>query len=698
MPSQQHGTLDHLLTEAVGQRAQSTDSLSTLELCEAFNWEEAQVAPAVACTLPAIASLIDDLVPRLRSHGRLIYVGAGNSGRVGFMDCSELPATFAADPKQFLAVVAGGPDAIIQAQEGAEDGEMDGVTRLEALQLTSKDTVIGISASGRTPFVVGALLQALKSDALTVGITNTHPSRISRLGVTHCISALVGPELVAGSTRLKAGSAAKQILNMISTCSMIRLGKTYQGLMIDVAIKNDKLRARGRRIVRHVAKGAPLYMVDENGSLSPNTIQLPDSLEGDAMLDRLIATCGNSVKLASAVAISGLDPDAAQRQLDLMDGHFHRFVESLSLPVQGQAARAETKAPVLPNGSVSQEYFLSIDGGGTNCTVCIATRSQIVARATAGACNFNCVSLEQLLEQVKLAQARALAQMPAEYHSGSLAKAGSMARCRFKFTKVWAAIAGLYHAYQLETLTRRLEDLFGVSLEDGSLWITSDSVLPSACIGLDDSVEGGVSVIAGTGSVATAFRKRSNGEVAQVGRTGGWGHLIGDQGSAFDIGKRALQTVLVRLEQSQGGDGHGHELTELEARILARLDCGGKGELLSSILHSSKPAKLQIGDVARVVTDLGLREKDPDPDALAILTSAARSLVQLILPLTKPPICDPGESSLVLSGALLNLPGYRKLILDELAFTQPIPFKKVVVFDDVSGCAAQFLARRTGTE
>lgn len=674
-PFKQDGALDQLQTEAVRQPAQSIEGLDTLNLCEAFNGEEARVAPAVACSLPAIASLIDELVPRLRNQGRLIYVGAGNSGRIGFMDSSELPTTFGANSEQFLTVVAGGQGAVVQAKEDAEDGELDGINKLKALNLTFNDTVIGISASGRTPFVIGALRQAMKSQALTASITNAYPTNISKLGVKYSIIAVVGPEFVAGSTRLKAGSAAKQILNMLSTCSMIRLGKTYEGLMIDVGVKNDKLRARGRRIIRHVCKGGPVYLVDVDGFLSPQPLEVPETLEGDAVLDSLIERCGNSVKLASAVAISGLDPDAAHRQLDLVDGNFAHFVESFT------PKATLNEEPVLPG--CSREYFLSIDGGGTSCTVCIATRSRIVARATAGACNFNCVSLEQLMEQVKLARVKAVAQMPAEDR-------GLFAKSVPKFTRVWAGLAGLYHAYQLESLTRRLEELFDVSLEDGSLWLTSDSILPSSCIGIDDSVAGGISVIAGTGSVATAFQKGSNAEVIQVGRTGGWGHLIGDQGSAFDIGKRALQTVLTTLEQSQGSDGRG--LTEFEARILARLDCG-EGELLSSILHSSKSPKFQIGDLAKVVTDLGFRETRPNPEALAILRAAAESLVQLILPLTQKPICDPKESSLVLSGALMNLPSYRKLILNELGRAQPISFKKVVVLDDAGGCAAQYLAR-----
>ncbi|KFZ24798.1 hypothetical protein V502_00720 [Pseudogymnoascus sp. VKM F-4520 (FW-2644)] len=722
--SKDDDSLGQLQTEARSSSAQNIDSLDTLALCKAFHHEEAQVTYSVACCLFTIASLINDLVPRLRDGGRLIYVGAGNSGRVGFMDCSELPPTFSADPKQFLTVVAGGISAIIQAQEGAEDFETDGVNQLEALKLTAKDTVIGISASGRTPFVLGALKVALKCNALTAGICNTYRSNISQLGVEYSISALVGPEFLAGSTRLKAGSSAKQILNMISTCSMVKLGKTYKNLMIDVQVKNKKLKARGRRIVRQVCEGASMHILGENSLPMPQPVDIRETAEENSALDFHIELCGGSVKLASAVAVSGLALDAAQKRLDLVDGNFHRFIKwrtalmELSIKELDLAAatekipdggpdpyrmiqvhdylnvsflrmdpsvRAASKAAIQTFAMAYPElYFLSVDGGGTNCTISIATRSKIIARAMVGACNFNCVSLEELLYQIKSATVQAVANMPKEHRR--------LFTGMPKFTRVWAGIAGLYQTGNLETLTHRLEELFGVSLENGSFRLTSDGTLLSSCIGLDDSVEGGISVIAGTGSVGTAFKKSSNGEVVQVGRTGGWGHLIGDQGSAFDIGKRALQTVLASLEQSQSD--RSRQLTDLEAGVLAKFNCN-KGELLSNILHSRIQPTLLIGDLAKVVTELGFRDENPDSQALAILKSTASCLVQLIKPLAKTPICDPSKSSLILSGALMNLSAYRNLILEEWAREQLVPFQKVMVINDISGYAAQFLAKQT---
>ncbi|OGM49410.1 glucokinase regulator family protein [Aspergillus bombycis] len=672
-PSKYVERLDLLQTEALTSTADKIDLLDTLDLCEEFNKEESRVGSAVACCLPDIASLIDDLAPRLGAGGRLIYVGAGNSGRVGFMDCSELPVTFSVDPRQFLTIVAGGTEAIIHAQEGAEDVESDGALRMEALQLNEKDTVIGISASGRTPFVLGALQVALKHDALTAGITNTHPSRIGKLGVKHLICPLVGPEFLTGSTRLKAGSAAKQILNMISTCSMVKLGKTYKGLMIDVRVNNWKLKARGRRIVRQVCNGAPMHIIEGNGLPSTLAVDIPETAEGDAVIDHLISECHGSVKLACAVAISGYPPDVSRRMLHAAGDSFHIFVEGIRrVPPKPMSLQSES------------DYCLCVDGGGTNCTVSIATQSTVVGQGVAGPCNFNSVPLEELMDQIKLATDRA--------SSVALARQGFGHPNILRFSKVWVGLAGLYHADQIATLTHRLEDLFGVSIDQGTLRLTSDGILLGSCIAMDDSVECAISVIAGTGSVATAFKKGPSNEIVQVGRTGGWGYLIGDQGSAFDIGKRALQLVLSSVEQKQFQATH--ELSEFERAILAELNSNEAG-VLKDIYHSNSGPKEKIGDLAKVVTKLGFRARDPNPQALGVLMSSAGTLVQQVKPLAE--ICDPHKCALILSGALMNLPAYQGLILREWDKQQQLPFKKVLVINDASGYAAQFLARQNMT-
>lgn len=212
-------------------------------------------------------------------------------------------------------------------------------------------------------------------------------------------------------------------------------------------------------------------------------------------------------------------------------------------------------------------------------------------------------------------------------------------------------------------------------------------MLLRSCIGIDDSVNGGISLISGTGSVATAFKKLRNGEVVQAGRAGGWGHLLGDQGSAFYIGKKALQTTLHSVEESQGCQAP--RLTKFQDEVLTQVK-RSRGQLLERILHSDIPPKQQISGLAKVVTRLRLREQDTDPQALAILESAAGCLAQLIGRLAKKVVCNPSTSSLVLSGALLHIPAYRARTLDVCARQHLPSLKKIIVVDDVSGSAAQF--------
>lgn len=663
-PSTSPECFGSLQTEAPSPLAGAMDALDTLGLCASFNREEMRVAHAISPCLDSIASFVDELVPRLRAGGRLVYVGAGNSARVAFMDCAELPVTFSANPEQFLAVVAGGTGAVLEAVEGAEDLYDDGAARMNALDVGPKDTVLGVSASGRTPFVVAALEVAMRNSALTAAITNARPSRMLAIGVKYTISALVGPEFVAGSTRLKAGSSAKHMLNMISTCAMVKLGKTYRGLMVDVRVSNNKLRARGRAIVRQACDGRPLLR-----SLGPPG---QTDVDEDAAIDALIEECGGSVKLACAVGLSGLATDAARAQLAAADGSLHVFVRNLASKPPSEARRRSQK----------QEYFLCVDGGGTNCTVSIASPTAIVAQAVAGPCNFTSLTLEEVVRQVKSAAVEAAARLPGEEH-----RHGSLPR----FTKVWAGIAGVRHASHVDALTCRLEELLGVSSTDGSLRLTNDTSLLSSCIGIDGTVEGGIALIAGTGSVATAFRKTGTGEVVQAGRTGGWGHLVGDHGSAFYIGQRALQTVLASLEQSQGDAAR--PLSPFESAILTLLNCD-RAELLSTVLCSDNQSpRLKIGHLAKVVTELGFRPVDPDPQAVAILDAAAGCLVRLIRPLATERICHPSKSLLILSGALMNLPAYRSLVLDKCAAENLAPFKRVVVIDDASVSGALYLAK-----
>ncbi|WP_327355260.1 N-acetylmuramic acid 6-phosphate etherase [Streptomyces sp. NBC_01304] len=243
-----------LTTEAFRPELAEIDRLSTLEIARTMNGEDASVPTAVAEQLPAISAAIDATAERMARGGRLIYAGAGTAGRLGVLDASECPPTFNTDPSEVVGLIAGGPTAMVTAVEGAEDSKELAAADLDSLSLTPDDTVVGISASGRTPYAIGAVEHARAGGALTIGLSCNADSALAA-AAEHGIEVVVGPELLTGSTRLKAGTAQKLVLNMLSTITMIRLGKTYGNLMVDVRASNEKLQARSRRIVA-LATGA----------------------------------------------------------------------------------------------------------------------------------------------------------------------------------------------------------------------------------------------------------------------------------------------------------------------------------------------------------------------------------------------------------------------------------------------------------
>ena len=222
--------------------------MTALQIVRLMNREDRKVAAAVGRELPGIARAVDEIVARMQVGGRLIYVGAGSSGRIAVVDASECPPTFGTSPGLVRALIAGGKKAMTKPVEGAEDSRPNAIRDLKRLKLTAADTVVGIAASGSTPYVVAAVAFAKKRKALTIGISS---NRNSLLGKTAAIAITpqVGPEVLTGSTRLKAGTAQKMVLNMLSTAAMVRLGHGYDNLMIDLALTNQKLRNRVKRIL-----------------------------------------------------------------------------------------------------------------------------------------------------------------------------------------------------------------------------------------------------------------------------------------------------------------------------------------------------------------------------------------------------------------------------------------------------------------
>lgn len=244
--------LEYLLTEQVNRASAGIDAQPTARILEIINAEDRMVADAVACEIPAITRAVDAIVAAIQRSGRLFYIGAGTSGRLGVLDASECSPTFNANPETVQGIMAGGEAALARASETTEDDPAIGVRDLRDRAFTARDVLIGIAASGRTPYVLGAIAEARRLGAITAGISCTPDSDLAR-AVDIPITPLTGPEVVAGSTRMKAGTATKLVLNMISTAVFIRLGYAYGNLMVNVQPKNAKLRDRAQRIIAQAA-------------------------------------------------------------------------------------------------------------------------------------------------------------------------------------------------------------------------------------------------------------------------------------------------------------------------------------------------------------------------------------------------------------------------------------------------------------
>ncbi|GAA0083616.1 N-acetylmuramic acid 6-phosphate etherase [Clostridium sp. CTA-7] len=240
--------LENLTTESRNPNTIDIDKVSTLEMLKKINDEDKKVAEAVEKELPKIAEAINGIVEGMHKGGRLIYIGAGTSGRLGILDASECPPTYGVSEEVVQGIIAGGTEAIFRAKEGAEDSKELAVEDLKLKKLNENDTVVGLAASGRTPYVIGGLNYANEIGALTVSVTCNANSEVSKAAKIS-IAPVVGPEVITGSTRLKSGTAQKLVLNMLSTGAMIKLGKVYGNLMVDVKATNEKLVERSKKIV-----------------------------------------------------------------------------------------------------------------------------------------------------------------------------------------------------------------------------------------------------------------------------------------------------------------------------------------------------------------------------------------------------------------------------------------------------------------
>ena len=288
-------TLSTLITEQRNPNSMHVDSLSALEIVQLMNEEDKQVPLAIEKCLPQIAQAVERIVAAFQQGGRLVYIGAGTSGRLGVLDASECPPTFGVSPEMVKGIIAGGERALRHPIEGAEDSKAQAVVDLQTIQFSSNDVLVGIAASGRTPYVIGALEYAKSLGSVTVSIASNPNSEMANI-VDIAIDTVVGPEVLTGSSRLKSGTAQKLVLNMLTTASMILMGKCYQNLMVDVQASNEKLKARAIRIV--------MQATDCDKALAEETLKQADQ----------------NAKLAIMMILSGLDRAQAEALLEKHQG------------------------------------------------------------------------------------------------------------------------------------------------------------------------------------------------------------------------------------------------------------------------------------------------------------------------------------------------------------------------------------------
>ncbi len=296
--------LEKLTTESRNENSLNIDKVSTLEMVKIINSEDKKVALAVEAELPKIAEAIDGIVERIHKGGRLIYIGAGTSGRLGILDASECPPTYGVSEELVQGIIAGGKEAIFRAKEGAEDSKELAVEDLKNISLSENDTVVGLAASGRTPYVIGGLEFANKIGALTLSVTCNANSEVAK-SAKISIAPVVGAEVVTGSTRLKSGTAQKLVLNMLSTGTMIKLGKVYGNLMVDVRATNEKLVERAKKIVCEAT-----------------------GVEREEA-ENILKDTDFDVKLSIFMILSNLNKDEAKKVLDENKGYIAQALKSI---------------------------------------------------------------------------------------------------------------------------------------------------------------------------------------------------------------------------------------------------------------------------------------------------------------------------------------------------------------------------------
>jgi N-acetylmuramic acid 6-phosphate etherase len=614
--------MDHLPTEARNPASMNLDELSPLELARLMNAEDARVVPALALELEKIARAIEVTASRLEKGGRLIYLGAGTSGRLGVLDAAECPPTFNSPPGQVIGLIAGGPAALTKAVEGAEDHPEYAARDLEGLGLTAGDVVVGIATSGSTPYVLGGMKEARRLGAFTIGIA-CNPGTDLTAAVDLAIVLEVGPEVLSGSTRLKAGTATKLVLNMLSTGVMVRQGKTYSNLMVDLRATNNKLRARSNRIMRMVT-----------GLNSEES-------------DRVLQECGGELKTALVAQMSKISPVDARIRLQTAGGRVGSALLS-----REQTASSTSERTLL----------LGIDGGGSGTTALLASAGasqwSLLGRGESGPSNRQSVGDQRATAAIEEAVARAFATAGIKRETVAVACLGLAGTDRPEDRQLfqdWAARFGLANEV---VVTNDADILLAAGTPAGE----------------------GVAVISGTGSIA--YGKAADGRRV---RAGGWGHLLGDEGSAYAIALAGLRAV------ARAADGR-ESPTQLDEALLKRLGLD-RPEQLIPIINGGRLDRAAISALAPVV----LAASEQDKIAATIVQQSAQELALAIVTVAgKLRWKDLAFPLAVAGGLLLASDSYRQSVLDAVQQAGFKPDPVTMVAEPAEGALRLALAKVQG--
>lgn len=620
--------LERLTTEALNPASSEFDRLSSREIVELMNAEDGRVAAAVAEVTPQIASAIDRIAERLAAGGRLVYLGAGTSGRLGVLDASECPPTFNSPPWQVVGVIAGGPKALTRAIEGAEDHPELAVEDLRRIGLSQADVLVGIATSGRTPYVLGGLAWMKQLGGPTIGLACNAGSELESVADL-VIAPVVGPEVLSGSTRLKAGTATKLVLNMLSTGAMIRLGKSFGNLMVDLQATNSKLAERSRRIV---SAATGLSLEDAGRRL--------DESRGD-------------VKTAIVMHRSSVDAAEARRRLSASGG---RLREALERPTGVSGAVKE---------GTSVELILGVDGGGSKTRVWLCRAAEIVQNGprvlpigTGEAGPSNPMAVGWAAATGNIDRAIELA-----FRSAGLARQTVVA--------ITLAHAGLGR----EPEQQRMRTWAEQKLLARHVRVTHDAAVLLAA----GTPEGtGIALVAGTGSMA--YGALADGTAA---RAGGWGALLGDEGSGYAIAVEGLKAC------ARAGDGRGAP-TQMFDRFLEAVNVGTQADLLR-VFYDRAEDRRWIAGLAQVVFDAA---SEGDDVADSILTLAASDLSLLVEAVARQLGWGNRAFPLALAGgALVETPRLRERLLEILRVSGSNPDPVTLVPHPVVG--AVLLAARS---